>query len=79
MNICSDNRFKIIDKAKQDLINSTNIEDNPDEMKVIDSFLFRCWQMGWLDKYDDNQFYIEDVSLDPSIQEVIENNFFEML
>ena len=78
MNICSDNRFKIIDKAKQDLINSTNIEDNPDEMKVIDSFLFRCWQMGWLDKYD-NQFYIEDVSLDPSIQEVIENNFFEML
>lgn len=50
--ICGDNRFEIIDKAKKDLISSTNIESNPEEMKVIDNILFRCWQMGWLDKYD---------------------------
>ena len=30
---------------------STNIKSSQDEMNVIDSFLFRCWQMGWLDKY----------------------------
>lgn len=29
-----------------------NIESSPEEMKVLDSFLFRCWQMGWLSKYD---------------------------
>lgn len=50
--ICNDNRFKIIERAKQDLIESSNIETSPDEMKVLDAFLFRCWQMGWLDKYD---------------------------
>lgn len=50
--ICGDNRFEIIDKAKKDLIESTNIEMSPDEMKVLDSFLFRCWQMGWLDGYN---------------------------
>lgn len=49
--ICSDNRFEIIDKAKKDLLENTNIETNKDEMKVLDSFLFRCWQMGWLNKY----------------------------
>ena len=51
--ICGDNRFEIIDKAKKDLIKSTNIEMSPDEMKVIDNFLFRCWQMGWLDRYEE--------------------------
>ena len=49
--ICGDNRFEIIDKAKKDLLESTNIETSEDEMKVLDSFLFRCWQMGWLDRY----------------------------
>ena len=53
--ICGDNRFEIIDKAKKDLIKITNIEMSPDEMKVIDNFLFRCWQMGWLDMYEDKQ------------------------
>lgn len=52
LDICNDNRFKIIERAKQDLIKSTNIETNSDEMKVLDNILFRCWQMGWLDKYD---------------------------
>ena len=54
--VCGDNRFEIIEKAKTALIESTNIETSEDEMKVIDSFLFRCWQMGWLDKYDDGQW-----------------------
>lgn len=53
--VCGDNRFEIIEKAKIALIESTNIETSEDEMKVIDSFLFRCWQMGWLDKYADGE------------------------
>lgn len=47
-NICTDNRFEIIEKYKKDLIESTNIEDSPEEMAVIDNILFRFWQMGWL-------------------------------
>lgn len=50
-NVCGDNRFEIIAKAKEDIISATNIEDAKDEMECLDSFLFRCWQMGWLDKY----------------------------
>ena len=49
---CGDNRFELIDKAKRDIIAKTNIESSPDEMKVLGSFLFRAWQMGWLGKYD---------------------------
>ena len=51
--ICGDNRFEIIDKAKKDLLESTNIESSDDEMKVIDNFLFRGWQMGWLYMYEE--------------------------
>lgn len=50
--ICSDNRFEIINTAKEDLLESTNINTSPDKMKVLDNFLYRCWQMGWLDKYE---------------------------
>lgn len=50
--VCGDNRFEIIEKAKKDLIDSTNISSSVDEMKVLDSFIFRCWQMGWLKKYE---------------------------
>ena len=46
--ICGDDRFEIIEAAKNRLIDATNIEDRPDEMAVIDSVLFRIWQMGWL-------------------------------
>jgi len=49
---CGENRFELIDKAKRDIIAKTDIESSPDEMKVLDSFLFRAWQMGWLGKYD---------------------------
>lgn len=52
MDMCGDNRFVIIGKAKEDLLKSTNIESSPAEMDVLDSFLFRAWQMGWLGKYE---------------------------
>jgi len=55
MDNCGDNRFEIIEKAKQDLLNSTNIDSSKDEMKVLDSFLFRCWQMSWLKQYDNEK------------------------
>jgi hypothetical protein len=50
--MCGDNRFEIIEKAKKDLLESTNIQTSKDEMQVLDDFLFRCWQMDWLGKYD---------------------------
>ena len=34
MEMCGDNRFEIIEAAKADLINSTNIETSIDEMEV---------------------------------------------
>jgi hypothetical protein len=58
---CSDNRFEIIEKAKKYIIEATNISTSPDEMKVLDSFLYRCWQLGWLDRFipRDNGIYTE--------------------
>lgn len=52
---CGDNRFKVIEKAKEALLESTNIESSPEEMAVLDNFLFRCWQMGWLNKYEEGE------------------------
>lgn len=49
---CLDNRFEIIKRAKEDLLASTNIKSAMDEMEVLDSLLFRAWQMGWLDRYE---------------------------
>lgn len=49
MDACGDNRFELIERAKKTLIEATNIESSPDEMKVLDNILFRMWQMGWLD------------------------------
>ena len=49
---CGDNRFEIIQKAKEDLVGSTNIESSPEEMAVLDSILFRAWQKGWLNQYE---------------------------
>ena len=48
-----DNRFVLIEKYKQRLIESTNIESRPEEMEVLDSILFRFWQMGWLNKLEE--------------------------
>ena len=52
MSDCIGSQFEIIAKAKEALLDSTNIDTSPDEMACLDSFLFRCWQMGWLDKYE---------------------------
>lgn len=50
--ICTDNRFELIEKYKMELIESTNIESAQDEMAVLDDLLFRFWQMGWLDRLE---------------------------
>lgn len=52
MHTIDDNRWEIIGKAKQHILEATNIDSSKDEMKVLDTFLFRCWQMGWLKKYE---------------------------
>ena len=53
MNVtCGDNRFEIIQKAKADLLEATNIAMCQVDMAYVDSFLFRAWQMGWLEKYE---------------------------
>lgn len=52
---CTDDRFEMIERVRNKLIEYTNIETSDDEMKVIDNILFRFWQMGWLgmiDKFD---------------------------
>ena len=48
--ICPDDRFELLGKARGILMEKTNIEMRGDEMAVLDSILFRCWQMGWLDQ-----------------------------
>lgn len=48
--ICTDDRFVLIDYFKNKLLEYTNIETSPDEMDVIDNILFRFWQVGWLSK-----------------------------
>ena len=52
---CDDNRFELINKYKQKLIDGTNIETAQDEMAVINDILFRFWQMGWLDKLEQSE------------------------
>ena len=61
--ICGDNRFLVIKRAKTDLFESTNIEMAPKEVEVIDSILFRCWQMGWLKKYEQRDGGASDKSV----------------
>lgn len=70
MEMCGDNRFEIIEKAKAHLLEGTNIDTSPEEMKVLDNFLFRCWQMGWLDKYDNSKLkdIISDFKSDKDVQ-----------
>lgn len=50
---CGDNRFRAIARAKEHLFQTTNIAENKKELEVLDSFLLRCWQMGWLKQYED--------------------------
>ena len=65
MDYCDDNRFRLIEHYKQKLIESTNIETSPAEMKVLDNILYRIWQMGWLPDLkgidcDNADIYCED-------------------
>ena len=50
--LCTDNRFELIKKYKQKLMDATNIETSAEEIAVIDDILFRFWQMGWLNKLE---------------------------
>lgn len=50
--ICNDDRFEMIKRVKERLIDGTNIETRPEEMAVLDSILFRFWQLGWLTLID---------------------------
>ncbi len=52
--VCGDNRFELIEKYKEKLVKATNIETSKEEMDVIDNILFRFWQMGWLDKLEED-------------------------
>ena len=52
--MCTDNRFELIKKYKELLIEGTNIETSANEMAVIDNILFRVWQMGWLNKLEES-------------------------
>lgn len=65
--ICGDNRFEVIERAKQHLLEATNIDMSPNEMAVLNDFLFRCWQMGWLDRYDDTVDAIMPMTLENAI------------
>ena len=60
-----DNRFVLIEKYKQRLVEGTNIESRPEEMAVLDSILFRFWQMGWLDKLEQSEPHWHPVSEQP--------------
>lgn len=50
--VCTDGRFDLIARLKRELVEATNIETSPEEMAVLDSILFRLWQMGWLDRLE---------------------------
>lgn len=48
--ICTDNRFKIIEKVKDHLIEATNITQK--ELEVVDSILFRLWLLRYFDNVE---------------------------
>lgn len=48
--VCGDNRFKIIEKVKNQLIEYTNITQK--ELEVVDSILFRLWQLRYFENVE---------------------------
>lgn len=62
--VCTDNRFEIIEAYKKKLIERTNIETSPTEMDEIDNILFRFWQMGWLPPIPHGRLVDADVVID---------------
>lgn len=70
--VCGDNRFELIGEFKGKLVEGTNIGMSPEEMAVLDNFLFRIWQMGWLDKLKAQEPHIitkKDFENNPSVDE----------
>ena len=65
----TDNRFETIERAKKDLLEATNIETSPDEMKVLNDFLYRCWQMGWLKQYEEGKTITEWIPVSERLPE----------
>lgn len=49
--LCNDDRYVVIEKAKKQLLEQSKIKAGPNELAVLDAFLFKCWQFGWLDAY----------------------------
>lgn len=54
--VIGDDRSDVIARARKYLLWATNIGDSPEEMAVLDSFLMRCQQVGWLDRFDASQW-----------------------
>lgn len=48
--VCTDNRFKIIEKVKNHLLEATNITQK--ELEVVDSILFRLWQLRYFENVE---------------------------
>jgi len=66
--VCGDDRIKVIARAKAHLLRATNIESSPEEMAVLDDFIMRCWQMGWLERYEfDFDRYIDPTGKNPTL------------
>lgn len=76
--ICGDNRFEIIEKAKEMLLNATNIEDSKEEMKVLTNILFRMWQVGLI---NEEKLEINKLQKENSIEEDITkiNTYIELV
>lgn len=55
----NDVREKNIEKVKRTLINSTNIEDSPEEMKQLHDILFRLDQCGFFEQKLNNAEWIK--------------------
>ena len=68
--MCGDNRNEVIEKAKKAILEATNISSSPEEMKLLDDFLLRCWQMGWLSKYEagESGIYVEFFAVQSGIR-----------
>lgn len=80
--ICGDNRFETIEKAKEMLLNATNIEDSKEEMKVLTNILFRMWQVGLIneEKLDINKLQKENsIEEDIKILEELRTHGYAML
>lgn len=71
--VCGDDKFDLIAKAREKLLDSTNIESRPEEVAVLDNILFRCWQMGWLDQLRDNAATLGSGTCEWTLKEVWPN------